>query len=116
MRRQTPFERAKAALDTIAADATSARGFAEKLARDVAPVRKSVPANDNDGPDGRHPPRWVAWSPQGASAPLLVPGPAQPRRANKFFAERRPEFLLTRRCGELHALTIHDEREIVAPE
>ncbi|MEO1197895.1 MAG: hypothetical protein AAFX39_01485 [Pseudomonadota bacterium] len=112
MRRQTPIERARAARDTLASDAASARSFAERLAREAAPIPQTVPANDND----QSQPSWRHWGNGDAAAPCLIAGKASPRRANAFFAERRPEFLLNRASGRLEAFVVHDGREIASHE
>lgn len=92
--------------DDAVADAL-ARLTAEFEQRDRAEGRQLVPApyaNDN-GFSRREQPgdaRVAMFSPMA-------------RRANRFFAERRPEFLSKRQIGDVHHVVVwRDEDELIA--
>lgn len=94
--------------DDAVADAL-ARLTAEFEERDRAEGRVPVPApyaNDN-GLSRRERTR-------GGRVAMFPP---MARRANRFFADRRPEFLAKRQMGEVHQFVIwRDEDELIARE
>lgn len=94
--------------DDAVADAL-ARLTAEFEERDRAEGRELAPApyaNDN-GFSRRE-------RPVDARVAMIRP---MARRANRFFADRRPEFLSKRQMGEIHRVVIwRDEDELIARE